>query len=55
MCDEYDDERMRAFWRMLSERDGLVSLNVVELEETGPIVKLAAEPASKTKPRALVH
>ncbi|HLE53977.1 MAG TPA: hypothetical protein VI999_01875 [Thermoplasmata archaeon] len=56
MCDEYDDERMRAFWRMLAERDGLVSLHVVEPEETEPIVKpVLLEPPSRTKPRALVR
>lgn len=53
MCDEYDDERMRAFWRGLAERDGLVALNVVEAEDTEPIVKsIPLVQASKPKPLA---
>ncbi len=54
MCDDYDDERTRAFWRRLADRDGLVYLRVVEPEGTEPIVTPAVlEPASKTTSRAL--
>ncbi len=53
MCDEYDDERMRAFWRVLAERESLVDLHVIETEGAGPIVKaLGAELTNAAKPKA---
>lgn len=56
MCDEYDDERMKAFWRILAERDGLVDLRVLEPENAEPIVMpMALEPAEKRKPKSLAR
>ncbi len=53
MCDEYDDERMRAFWRLLAEQKGLVPLDVVEPEgdPRADVLQLTG-PATPAKPRA---
>ncbi len=59
MCDEYDDERMRAFWRALAERAEVTKLEP-EADETRelemPVLELGtvAEP-KRTKARTLVH
>ncbi len=59
MCDEYDDERMRAFWRALAEREEVAKLEP-ETDETGavdqPIAPIGGtlEPR-RAKPRPLMH
>jgi hypothetical protein len=56
MCDEYDDERMKAFWRMLAEGEGLVTLNVVGSETEDPVLKpIGLEPAANRKPNSLAR
>ncbi len=60
MCDEYDDERMRAFWRALAEREEAEKLDPevhrTESLDLPMIVPLGetVEPRN-TKPKALVH
>ncbi len=62
MCDEYDDERMRAFWRAFAERQEVAKLNsnVDEADDNRefetPVLELgsAAEP-KRNKPRTLPH
>lgn len=57
MCDEYDDERMKAFWRAIAANEGLNVLPVRE-EETEPIVKpigFEATDVPKPRPKALVR
>lgn len=50
MCDEYHDERMRAFWRALADLD---EEDELEEELEHPIVvKLAPEPVEPEKRRA---
>lgn len=56
MCDEYYDERMRAFWRGLAEKEGLVILPMETADEETIAVKplvLESEPSVKPKPRAM--
>jgi hypothetical protein len=57
MCDEYEDERMRAFWRRLEQIDAQ-KLPVLEPEDVAqPLIRI--EPAStepaKARPRALTR
>jgi len=50
MCDEYYDERMRAFWRDLAEQD---EANEREDEIDAPVVMpLAPEPADSVRRKA---
>ncbi len=59
MCDEYDDERMRAFWRALAEREEIAKLDS-EADDSKPLsfpvvpVGENLEPRH-SKPRALLH
>ncbi len=56
MCDEYDDERMRIFWRMLAEREDLEHLDMVEsTREAAVPMPLASEPVPKPKSRPLLR
>ncbi len=59
MCDEYDDERMRAFWRALAERDEVAKLDSeadVNTELEAPVRELGPiEGPKRTKLRTLVH
>jgi hypothetical protein len=54
MCDEYDDERMRAFWRELDVRKELAKPQPVDDELEGVALSLPAlvEP-KRSKPRGL--
>ncbi len=59
MCDEYEDERMRAFWRALVEREEVVKLDPeaeVNHEVVTPVLELGsvAEPKRAT-PRTLIQ
>ncbi len=50
MCDEYHDERMRAFWQALAEAD---EANEREDEIDAPVVvPLAPEPADSVRRKA---
>src|SRR5437867_8114211 len=51
MCDEYDDARMKAFWRALADADELED----EEKADEPIVKTIVIEPLKSKPRALVR
>lgn len=57
MCDEYDDERMVAFWRRLEIQEQLMreerGLQAVELPLTTAIPETPE--ARKTRPRALTR
>ena len=59
MCDEYDDERMRAFWRALAARDELAKRDL-GAEDTPepetPVLELGpVDEPKRTKPRSLAH
>ncbi len=57
MCDEYDDERMRAFWRQLAQQEELADL---EDEREKPVDRVVlpvgeiVEP-KRAKPRILTR
>ncbi|HYM39993.1 MAG TPA: hypothetical protein VEY12_07610 [Thermoplasmata archaeon] len=55
MCDEYDDERMRAFWRQLAVLEERGSLD--EASEESPVAKPLGElvEPKRAKPRALAR
>ncbi len=57
MCDEYDDERMVAFWRRLEELERHARLSSESEEATEPLVHIESEipQTPKAKPRALTH
>lgn len=57
MCEEYDDERMKVFWRVLDERHKLEMVEPASEETEQPIVKPLTElgEAQKQKHRALVR
>ncbi len=60
MCDEYEDERMVAFWRRLEQRESQASPETDENEDAGnaaPLLRVEPEPAVplKAKPRTLSH
>ncbi len=57
MCDEYDDERMVAFWRRLEELERRERLSSEPEEAREPLVHVESEiaQAPKAKPRALTH
>ncbi len=38
MCDEYDDERMRVFWRQLAMQEGHAQLEAEPEGESQPVV-----------------
>ncbi len=57
MCDEYDDERMRVFWRQLAVQEERTSQELepeAAIEPIGQPVGEVGEP-KRAKPRALVH
>ncbi len=57
MCDEYDDERMWAFWRRLEMQEEL-KREQREAEEAEPTVTIALPQTPemrKTRPRALTR
>ncbi len=54
MCDEYDDERMVAFWRRL-ELQEQIKREERELQEIELPLTTAIPEARKTRPRALIH
>jgi len=57
MCDEYDEDRMRALWRQLAIREERTRLE----PETDPVGESPERPLGEivepkpTKPRALLH
>lgn len=57
MCDEYDDERMRAFWRRLAIPEERTSLDPEPMAAVEPIVQPLGEGVEPppVKPRALVR
>ncbi len=57
MCDEYEDERLRAFWRQLAIRDELGKLEPAPEPADESVVKPVGEIVEPTraKPRALRH
>jgi hypothetical protein len=58
MCEEYEDERMRAFWRLLAEQKDLVVLPTETVHEPEQIVvPLGTSPGipSKRNGRALLR
>ncbi len=57
MCDEYEDERMVAFWRKLEEMDRNKLAPLDDEEVVEPLVRIEPDPAAtpKTKPKSLVH
>ena len=58
MCDEYDDERMRLFWRKLAENEDLVVLPTETVDvPVEPIVRPLGAEAEKAKarPKALAR
>ncbi len=57
MCNEYDEERMRAFWRAIAANEGLKVLSIADAEPepvVEPMGPASVDPA-KPKPRALVR
>lgn len=55
MCDEYDDERMRAFWRLVAERENLIVLPAETPEEPqvampAPVGLEGPSPKARAKP-----
>lgn len=53
MCEEYEDERMRAFWRMIAERKDLVVLPTETATESETVVvPLVAGPEAPAKRNA---
>ncbi len=55
VCDEYEDERMRAFWRLLEERERLALLDRDEGEEPLALPAAPIPEAPKAKPRPMVR
>ncbi len=60
MCDEYEDERMVAFWRRLEERESQASPETDEnadAEHIAPLIHVESGPvvATKARPRTLSH
>ncbi len=57
MCDEYEDERMVAYWRKLEEMDRSKLVSPEDEEVVEPLVRIEPDPASnpKTKPKSLAH
>lgn len=57
MCDEYDDERMRAFWRAIAAMQVGESHEDLRDEESPLVHSVVAESAGDTKrrPRALTR
>ena len=57
MCDEYDDERMVAFWRRMEELERR-KVESPEIDETlDPLTRPAPGPVAtpKTRPRSLAR
>lgn len=57
MCDEYDDERMRIFWRQLAVQEERTELDEEREPLREPLVKPAEGivPPETRKPRALAR
>jgi len=57
MCDEYEDERMVAFWRRLEELEQRTQTAPETGEPVEPHVRIEPDPAAtpKAKSRPLVH
>ncbi len=55
VCDEYEDERMKAFWRLLDERERRASLEPEEAEEPLELSPVPIPEAVKPKVRPLVR
>ncbi len=57
MCDEYEDERMVAFWRKLEEMEPREKAAPEAEGAVEPLLRIEpnAPPAPKAKPRALTR
>lgn len=58
MCEEYEDERMRAFWRLMAERKDLVILPTETVGEPETVVvplSIGPETPTKRNSRALLR
>ncbi len=57
MCDEYEDERIVAFWRKLEELDRNQEASPEDQEVLEPLVRTEPDSAAtpKAKPKSLVH
>lgn len=57
MCDEYEDERMWAFWRRLEIREELEreERETKEVESPIPVTLPVGNETPKARPRTLTH
>jgi hypothetical protein len=58
MCEEYEDERMQAFWRMIAERKDLVILPTETVGEPETVIVplgTGPETSAKRNSRALLR
>ena len=55
MCDEYDDERMRAFWRAISDAKRLRVIDEADLVDVRGILVSPEALARNARPARLTH